>query len=637
VWRNIIDQFFGPTAPRLVLAGVLCTFVATAAAAQDPVPPPPVPVPVPEDTLGLPEPREPEVMDTVPAPPPVVADTLLRAPDLPSYTRLAPVGYAVAAWEWQGETLHRLRGTTLLELLAQVPGLQVTRPHGFGQPAGVAAFGLGGGRVRVFRDGFELDPLSASLMPLQHIAVADLEGVRVVRDLHETRIELTSYRLPHAQPQSAIEAGTGAPVFRLLRGMFARPVSGRSSALLSFDLVDTEGPLAGPPSTLGAGAVRWTYAFTPSVGAEVEFRQTSTDFGEGPYTQDFGRRELLLRSRAAPLPGAVVEATAGRVWRLPSDADSLQLEGRIDQAVLRASYAFPMGWVEGSGRLRSQEGSVYPAPTSEVALAGGVQPLPMAAASGSARFAGGEMGGTELSATLRVGPVAGLSAFASIAAGTRGIAALHDTVHVREPVGETADTLVRVLGYRTFESELNASRIGAEWSRGSLRIGSALVRSEVDNVVPFGLPFDAAVQPPFVEAAHGIEGFASIPLGGAGLRFEGSFTRWSDAGFRPYLPLDQGRGALVFHNLYYTDNLEPTVRVEAVYRGSSLVPTGPAGTFEAAAPGYTLVNVSVQIRVIDVRAFLVVENLLNEQAAMDIPGAPIGPRAHYGVRWHFRN
>jgi hypothetical protein len=49
-------------------------------------------------------------------------------------------------------------------------------------------------------------------------------------------------------------------------------------------------------------------------------------------------------------------------------------------------------------------------------------------------------------------------------------------------------------------------------------------------------------------------------------------------------------------------------------------------------------NIFLQIRVLDVRAFLIVENLLNNAQVADLVGPNRfygGQRAIYGVRWHF--
>ena len=69
-----------------------------------------------------------------------------------------------------------------------------------------------------------------------------------------------------------------------------------------------------------------------------------------------------------------------------------------------------------------------------------------------------------------------------------------------------------------------------------------------------------------------------------------------------------------------------------------LVPTAdPAGETVATTP-YTLTNLFVQIRILDVQAFGLWENFFNYQSAADLPGVFLpGQRLIYGIRWVFRD
>jgi hypothetical protein len=160
----------------------------------------------------------------------------------------------------------------------------------------------------------------------------------------------------------------------------------------------------------------------------------------------------------------------------------------------------------------------------------------------------------------------------------------------------------------------------------------------VDSIAPFGLAFDRTLRPVEGGTITGWEGYWSVPLIYRPLRAEGTYTRWEESTLRPYLPLDQARIGLSFTERFYDGNLEPTLRVEAVHRGASLVPTADRAAFETVAPAYTIYRLFLQIRVLDVRAFLIWDNLLNDQVAADLvgPGRVLGgQRAIYGVRWHF--
>ncbi|MGI9179304.1 MAG: TonB-dependent receptor [Longimicrobiaceae bacterium] len=637
------------------IALLLLLFLACPLAAQEPVPPdtiprdtiPRQPVPgdtIPRDTVQIAIPPEQLPADTFTVrPPEEPQDTLLPAPNLPRFPRPAPTGWAEATWVWDREELNRFHGLSLLELLERVPGLVVTRGGGIGRPAALSAFGLGGGRLRVFLDGYELDPLAAATLDLQEFALVDLAGLRVERGLNEVRIEILTFQLPDNRPYSQIEAATGDYQTRFLRGMFSRPLGQRSTLFLGFDLVDTEGLFRSQPFTTSTGVLRWNYLVTPTIGVEAEYRQTGITReirGAARVAEDFGRRDLILRGRANPLPGLAVDALLGRSWQQPGSGTSTVEVPRLEvnQAAARATYDAGPAWLTGAARLRSG-GTGYPAPELDLAVRAGLRPLPWLQASGQVRQAssGGE-GGIELEGTARLGPIGGLSFFGTVATGRRGLGLVRDSIFPTEldPVTgeEGMDTL---LVFPTFTSALNGVRLGGEFSRWGMNLGAAFLALDTDLIVPFGLSFDREIDPYVGEVATGVETFFSLPTFYRPLRVEGAYTRWLDVGGWPYLPQEQWRGGLSFHGLFYTGNLEPTIRAEVVHRGPAIVPTPGGEAFAAVSNPYTLVNFYMQIRVLDVRAFISWENILHQQVA-DVPGRLLtGQRALYGVRWFFFN
>src|SRR5690606_36952841 len=126
-------------------------------------------------------------------------------------------------------------GLTLREFLEQIPGVMRFRAGGFGRPAGMTALGAGGGRVRIFLDGFELDPLGYGSADLDAIAVLDVSQLRVQRTLSEIRVEVETYRLHRVEPYSVVGLGTGSSEVRLLRALFSRPVRRSSVVTGAFD------------------------------------------------------------------------------------------------------------------------------------------------------------------------------------------------------------------------------------------------------------------------------------------------------------------------------------------------------------------------------------------------------------------
>jgi hypothetical protein len=638
-----------------LLAGLLLLGTPAVAAAQNPpVRPDTLPRPAPADTVRV-EGRDTTTFqvppgalpaDTIPVQPDTAAvDSIVPAPVFPAYPQPDSAGFWQGTWVWDRAALERFHGMSLLELLNDVPGVTVFRGGGWGQPAGVAPWGLGGGRMRFFYDGWEVDPLASATLDLQEISLTELEEVRVERRLGEIRVEVLPFRLPDRRPYSQIELGTGELNTRLLRGLFATAVGARQTVTVGADIADTDGYLRREPFAANNLFARWAYRFNPGAGVQVEYRSTDLAREDTAFIEDAERRALWLRGRYAPTRAFAVDAMLGRNWRIPADRDRFPETAQADQAALRALLQGGFGWVEGTARLRREvDGYAFPVATSDLGVRAGLRPGAFLEVQGSARATtrGGDTG-TELEGSVRLGPATGLSVFGSVTAGTRGVGVLtRDSVftYAAVPRNLQADTFPL---FETVSPTLAGVRAGAQWSRPGALVGASLVRLDADLAAPFGLRLDDDLgRATPAEASTGIESYVSVPLFRPFLRLEGWYTRWTDTGGLPYLPDEQGRAALEYHDVFYRGNLEPTVRVEVVRRGSALVPRplGADGEVQPplAATPHTLVNAFLQIRVIDVRAFLRVENLLDLRGAADLPGHPLpGVRAVYGVRWHFRN
>ncbi|HET7275104.1 MAG TPA: hypothetical protein VFI91_07970, partial [Longimicrobiaceae bacterium] len=203
---------------------------------------------------------------------------------------------------------------------------------------------------------------------------------------------------------------------------------------------------------------------------------------------------------------------------------------------------------------------------------------------------------------------------------------------------DTVQVDTTVYSYPAVASGSGGFRLGAEWSANDFIVGAALIHLRDGTAVPFGTPFDSALEPLAVDDASGVETYFSVPVVLQGLRLEGAYSRWSDVGSRPYLPVEAGRVALVLHDLYYDGQFEPTLRVEGVRRGSTIVPDVDGNTFTASSPAYNILNLLVQIRIQDVQAYIGWQNVLNNVQAVDLPGLhPRFPRMMYGVSWDFHN
>lgn len=624
-----------------------------------------------DDTVVLPIPADQLPEDTLPdlrasrdslGP---AQDSARPAMQFPVFPEPRAAGWWIGSWEWDRQELARSVTLSLLELLERVPGLVAVRTGGIGMPAGLGSLAGAGGRVRLLLDGYELDPLTSATIDLQQIGLVDLERVRVDRTLTETRIELFSRRLADERPFSMVEFGTGDYDVRVLRALFLRPIGERVIFAFGGDLVDSNGipvrdpaggVLRGAQFALTSGFARLSYAFGAETGVQLEYRQAGVTRGafspgaaqRARFADEASRRDVVLRGRASPLPGLAFDAFLGRSSRAPEDTAFSAVETHSTQAGMRALYRRGPGWVSGTARARLGERVGVAAPRLELLASAGVRPLPWMEATGSVRQAttGGEAG-LELEGGVRAGPWRGVSLFANLGAGSRGLGILDpDTTGVARVVTDTVDgevverdTTVLVPGYLfpVVSSAAAGVRLGAEWSGKTGRAGVALLALDADRVAPFGLGFDAFAPPAEPTPASGAEAFFDLPLRYSALRLQGSYTRFSDTGGRPYLPLEHGRLGVAFHGVYREGNLEPTLRAEVVHRGSAIVPDPAGAAFESTSARHTALNLYAQIRVVNVRIFLLWENLLDATGA-DVPGYPLpGVRAVYGVRWIFHN
>ncbi len=681
-----------------LLAGLSAAVLAPAAGlrAQDTIPAPPDSV-VRKDSVQIAIPGEAVRGDTIPdaaRPDSVPADSTLPAPNFPVFPRAREAGFSAASWVFGPAELSRFHGLTLLELLDRIPGLVITREGGVGRAAGVSAFASGGGRLRVFLDGWEMRPLNATVLDLQHIPLVDVTEVRVTRGLTETRVELETLRLTDRRPYAQIEGGEGDFATRLLRGIFARPIGRKFAVQAGLDLVETSGFRRAAPFTENTALARLSYAFTPDRGLQLEYRTTGIDTERTveelapplPPRESFDRGELLLRGRgrffgrrsaacvqtapaAADSAAAGVDSAAaaardsamavacqvqggfwldgaiGRSRVEPQADDSVSFQRESVQAMLRASIDVPLGTLTGAARFHRVDEEGYSADATELSARAELTPAPWVAAWGEARAVShGGVTGVELEASGRAGPFGGFTVFGSIGAGNRGLRFRRDSIQVVktlagevDPDAPKEDTLPLVL-FRDRESTAGGFRAGAEWTRGSIVAGAAFVAHDVDVVAPFGFWFENALQPTAGGTIAAVEAYADVPLIWPQLRFKASYTDFLTEPERPYLPQRFGRAALEFHGLYFGGNFEPTIRVEVLARGRQLSFDRDSSTFNVVTEPFATFNFFVQMRVLDVRAFWRMENAFNREEAFDVPGLPHpGVRALFGVRWFFRD
>lgn len=607
----------------------------------------------PRDSLDAPgiivQPAEGAVLvDTIPVP----EDSLAPAWRVPPDTIAAyepwrsvlpepvPAGFAEAVWVWERDDLLRSTALSLGGLLEQVPGLARLRAGYFGLPETVTGAGAAGGDVRVYLDGYALDPAASATIDLSRIDLVNLERVRVERRGGRIRIELTTLAWVRDEPHTVVEGATGdmdtealAGAFRAPRFLFG-PISGSLSRLTS------DGVTGAEPAERTGGWLKWGW-LRPDYGVHVEYRQVGTRRGgELPLLGEGSRSDVILRARAAPTDWLVGEVYAGRSSAEEQFLDTLD----VDATQLGGRVALDLSFMDASGALRLRQGDAL-GPAFEMEGTARSWVLPYLTVGGGARFEHWERGASfvDLDASVVAGPLFGASVFAQVSHGERGVPFLYS------PGGR-----VRATGRSTL-------RAGAEWGIAGWRLGAAALRLEGSGVAPPALPGLQA--PPTTTAllypGFGLEGFeatAAVPLYLLdGLALEASYTWLRDAGpgeafGREYgglsvlQPLEQARGGILYHGLPLGhDQLEVFARVESEYRGGFFA-LAAAGDPDRVPGAPVLIdathryNLDLQVRVLSVRAFVHFGNVLHELDQQDVPGRPLpGQHAYFGVKWELQN
>jgi hypothetical protein len=561
----------------------------------------------------------------------VVADSAKAPPVIVKHTTGTIASLATSVWVWERADLLSEAAVTLTELLQTLPGIAPFRVGLFLQPEVVSTLGQTRGRVQIWLDGYELDPLTEASQDLSRIELANLERVRVERRLDLTRIELSTLEPTDAQPNSRIEAGVGEPDVNVFRGIFLAPRLLVGPFGFTIDRIDTDGLRGQENADVFSGWIKWAY-IRGGAAIQAEFRQNSfTRNPESPFPGESKRRDVIVRARAPLLTGLVAELFAGKSTfendtsvGNPPVADSILVQtptADVLQYGGRASFDSRVFWGELSARMRDND----VLPSLQVDGQAGVR-WPIAGATVAWSHANWKNGGASASMDLRAhaGPFAGVTAFAELSSGKRA-----------GPGARFLDTTDVFLGER------KATRFGAALERWGIQASGALVHLDVDSVQSFGLAFDSTDLTFPGGAANGWEFAGSVPLYFKPLSLHGHYTIWPDGAFALYLPNQLWRAALQFHALpLKSGNLELLGRIELRHRGEFFAPavTDSLGNWETTViPANRQVDGYLQIRVMDVRLFIRGENLRNNQV-IELPGRLVGtPRFLYGIKWEFRN
>ncbi|MDE2772302.1 MAG: TonB-dependent receptor plug domain-containing protein [Gemmatimonadota bacterium] len=601
------------------------SFLRSAAAAQQP----------PADTLALPDTVAVLAPDSLPGP--LAADSVpdsLAVSVVPELDGRAPVGFATAVWLFEREDLIAMRGLSLADLLAQVPGAVRLRGGDYGAPQALTAYGLGGGGVRVYWDGFERVPLDGSVADLSRIGLGGVERVRVERHPGELRIELTSLRDgEEPRPTSLVEAGTGDLDTNFFRATFLHPRALGGSLALAFDRVDTDGPNQEEATRTGAW-LRYRRHWGEDFAVTAEWRRKRSGAAIDGYPGEGSRVDWVVRARWRPAPQLVVQGFSGassleglaREERLPVDRSRRQhgLAADLAHGPVRASAGLRLF---GGGDLPSVSGDL--SVSAELPRWGGVN-----AETSRERWDGEGVGLSRLRAWTR--PVLGLSAFGNWEEGTKG-APLYPLPPESPDPAAPPDVEPPPSPAALRFHERRATRWGARFQWAGVELAAARVSLETDSLPVLGLPMDREGAVLDGIERTGLELFARtrVPFVSDGFALTGALTLWDEPA--RYLPRRSYQAAITFHDVFYpSGNLEIWATIGAEGRDPMPVPVeepGAAGSL-ATAPFYQSWFAFIQVRVQTFRLFVAWDNFTIRRNNRDFPGRGLPlTRSIYGIRW----
>ncbi len=607
-------------------------------------------------------------------------------PQLPAFARPVPAGFSTGVWVFTRDSIERFgEATTLADLLDMIPGITTIRSGYFIQPTAASSLGQTGGRVRVFLDGYEITPLSGGVPDLSRIELTEAANIRVERRLDELRVEIRSLSPTVPQPYAYIQAGVAEPGGKLFRGVLLAPnlLIGPFSA--GFERLDTDGYAGNEPGNATAIWGKWGKIWRNRGGVQAEVRRNTVDrnVGSDPTTSirwpgGYNHNDWTVRARWAFVPGLVGEAyygsssvvdprlvpdstgagktVVGPTVQIPAlaststRADTLRRDSAIALARTAADTVLDrsdrqlgvrLNWVGGplfaDAALRTHSALFLPGSEGDITV--GAARAGLGDVDGSAHLESWQgRSATSTRVRARIGPFAGVSAFAELASGVRGVPSLVDTA------GRPGVTLF---------ADRSSYRAGADVERGWISAGIAYVSVKEDSTPTFGLPFD--LRPSMLPGATmtGWESHGRLRLFFKPLSAEYWYQAWTkfqltdaaaaDSLQQPmYVPQQSYRFSLAYHQVpLKTGHLELYARLDARSRGVMYVPTAPRSPVLAVKS----LDFYLQIRILDVRIYFQENGITTRKGTLtDFPylnGLPNpalvvpAPRIFYGIRWQF--
>ena len=549
-----------------------------------------------------------------------------------------------AVWIWDRDALMTNRALTLAELVDQVPGVILLKGGDYGTPVSAIAFGVGGGRVKIFWDGFEWVSLDGGVADLSRIGLGGIDEVRVERHPGELRIEIRTREPTDPEPSSTVEVGTGDLGTNLLRGVLAHPNTLGGALTFTLDRLDTRGPRLAAAGALSGIGLRYSLTRGDRGGLSLDLRRfaTRTDVNELPT--DITRNDWNLKGRWRFTDNLIGEAYWGASSLIGNAKDPFYGIGiKRSQLGIRAGYERGVFWGKAAARYLGSGGL----PVRSYEIAGGVSHLPLLSIDGSVRM---EQWSHDNSHSWRAraitSSISGVSLFASYENGSTGspfVPRFREYLQSLELEGNTDEYDAPVAKF----TERTGIRAGATFTWRSLSLSGAWLSIEADSLLPLGLALDRdGVTLGGGGPQTGYELSVSMPLPISGFRIETNLQSWNKE--QPYLPKRVWDGSITYHGIFKeSNNLElwGTIGVTSrdpmllrIIDQNPLVSSTSDNLDLLRVPMYQDWFMQIQVRIVTVNVFVRWDNIMRKRDNLDFPNHN-QPRSRtmYGIRWTMNN
>lgn len=533
-------------------------------------------------------------------------------------------------YRWTRDDLFASGALTLGELLGRVPGVTAFMSGWIATPHTNAYLG-DFGRIRVFYDGVEMDPLDVRIGPMLDFAATPiwtLEELVVERAAEELRVYMRSWRVTKTTPSTRVDVSTGDLSSNSYRGFFGRRFANGGALQLGAQQYSTQDPrLGGDGDLLGIlGRVGWAKKQWSVDAVLLRTRRSRTE-------------QLRIEGAGANLPGLdatrsdayarigygdpergrwlqIIAATSRfaetnekTATTTPTTPGQPFVGDTSDTTASRAQYVVTGGAhvlgasVSGAARLRVFDGRWFLTPSGRVGLERGVLSLSAFAeqAVSDSTF--------RLDVSARVTPLPFLAFAGSVG---------------RNSAIEGSDRAPTL----TYRGEVGL-RLGRMWASGG-------ILSLDTTVVPAPRAYDTLYQAAAVGSRRGTFLAVRGPIWKAvGINL--SATKWP-AG-QPYLPEYQVRTELYASTSWLSrfprGNFHILASATHEYRTQVRFPVleGP----DQESSQYRVISTLLELRLYDAVISWQYRNILGEIYSV-VPGFTM-PRAinYYGVRWEFFN